>query len=70
MFVQKTRTGVLDYNVRTLTYKNKNDDCFQYTAEPVDCPEDESLIKQHIMGSDTPQNAEYSLLDKFKHLFN
>jgi len=24
MFVQKTRTGVLDYNVRTLTYKNKN----------------------------------------------
>ena len=57
------------YNVGKITYKNKNGDCFQYTAEPVDCPEDESLIKQHII-ADTPSDEETGVFDKVKNFFN
>ena len=58
------------YNAGKITYKNKNGDCFQYTAEPVDCPEDESLIKQHTVNSETPSDKETGFFDKFKHIFN
>ena len=57
------------FNAGKITYKNNNGDCFQYTAEPVDCPEDESLIKQHSINSDTLSDKEMSLIDKFKQIF-
>lgn len=57
------------YNTGKITYKNKNGDCFQYIAEPIDCPDDESLIKQHTISSDTPASTSTNLYDKFKNLF-
>ena len=58
------------YNAGKVIYKSTNGDCFQYTAELVDCPEDKSLIKQHIMGSETPETENSDLLSKFKKFFN
>jgi len=57
------------YNCGKITYKNKNGDCFQYVAEPVDCPEDQALIKQHTIGANTPSSSSSSIYDKFKNLF-
>ena len=58
------------YNAGKVTYTNKNGDCFQYTATPVDCPEDETLIKQHSINADTPEKEDTSVFDKFKRMFN
>jgi hypothetical protein len=60
------------YNSGKITYKNKNGDCFQYIAEPIDCPEDTSLIKEHSINANTPQtsnNTQLNLYDKFKNIF-
>ena len=57
------------FNAGKITYNNKNGDCFQYTAEVVNYPEDESLIKQHTIASDTP-SKEPSMFDNFKQIFN
>jgi len=32
-------------NVHKMLFKDKSDECFQYTAEEVECPTDESLIQ-------------------------
>jgi len=61
------------YNSGKITYKNNNGDCFQYIAEPIDCPEDTSLIKEHIIDANTEHSnntTESNLYDKFKNLFN
>jgi hypothetical protein len=61
--------NIIYNNHGKINYTNKNGDCFQYTAEPVDYPEDESLIKQHIITSDTPPKED-SIFDNFKNIFN
>ena len=60
------------YNSEKITYKNKNGDCFQYIANPIDCPEDTSLIKEHIIDANTEESNETTqsnLYDKFKNMF-
>ena len=59
------------YNCEKVTYKNTNDDCFQYVAEKVDCPEDTTLIKQHNVNTDISESndtKEFNLYDKFKNM--
>ena len=59
------------YNAGAIIYKNKNGDCYQYIAEQVECPEDTSLIKQHNIGSQTPNtNTSFSLYDNMKSLIS
>jgi hypothetical protein len=57
------------HNAGKITYKTVSGDCFQYNAETVECPEDKSLIKQHIIDSDLV-TKEDGIFDKFKKIFD
>lgn len=61
------------YNSGKITYKNTNGDCFQYIAEPIDCPEDTTLIKEHSVDTDTldtKDTTQFNFYDKITNLFN
>lgn len=40
------------YNADQVTYKDKNETCYKYKAEKVECPLDKSLIKAQPISED------------------